>query len=89
MMPTNARDIRTPSDSGPAVLTTTKPWWFSKTLWLNAVVFLIALVGTLMGPEFAEILPKDWGKHLLALTAILNLVLRSLTKQPLTQTTES
>lgn len=82
------RDMRTLSDSGPPVIVTSKPWWMSKTLWLNITAILIVFVGMLMGPEFQEILPKDWGKYLVAITAFLNVVLRTLSKSPLTTTSE-
>lgn len=77
------RDLRTATDNGEPVVVSVKPWYLSKTLWLNVIVFLIAVIGVLMGPQFAEVLPKEWGKYLLAIVSVLNLLLRLLSSQPL------
>lgn len=49
-----------------------KPWYTSKTMWANVVLFAIALLGLLAThPLFTEYAP-----HLLLASSIVNLILR-------------
>lgn len=56
----------------------TKPFYASKTLWLNAIGFVLGLLSL---TEFMAIIPKDWTPYILALTAALNFALRYFTVQ--------
>ncbi len=64
-------------------VTEAKPWYMSKTLWLNALVLLVAALGWVSGPDF----PLELGQYAEYVTlalAILNLILRFVTGQPIT-----
>lgn len=55
-----------------------KPWWASKTIWVN----LVALVGA-VGAGFGLELPGDLQASIVvAIMAIANIVLRFVTRQP-------
>jgi hypothetical protein len=75
------------SSSKTPVMVTPKAWYESKTIWVNAVTFVIALLGLLVGPEALGVIPDNleehWAKGVLMLSAFLNVILRSLTGQPL------
>lgn len=60
----------------------TKPWYESKTLWLNLAT-LVSLA--LVLPEVGEVIPAAWTKYIAAGNAVLNLALRvfGATAQPL------
>jgi hypothetical protein len=52
-----------------------KPWWQSKTLWINAAA-LVAAVGT-------WITTQDTAALVVAGMSMINFILRVITKQPL------
>lgn len=57
-----------------------KPWYQSKTIWANLVLFLIALIGILIDSDLLD----AYDKILLLAAAALNLVLRYFfTDQPI------
>jgi NADH:ubiquinone oxidoreductase subunit K len=49
-----------------------KHWWQSKTIWLNAVLFVIAVIGVLIDSSLLD----QYDEVLLLIATILNLVLR-------------
>jgi uncharacterized membrane protein len=51
---------------------TTKPWWQSKTIWINVLTLMVTLIAQLMGWE--EL--KAYTPELLIASNAINLVLR-------------
>jgi NADH:ubiquinone oxidoreductase subunit K len=49
-----------------------KPWWESKTIWLNLILFAIAVIGLLVDSNAFD----QYDEVLLLCAAMLNLVLR-------------
>lgn len=57
---------------------TPKPWWTSKTLWVNALTLVALILGTVIQwPELA-----DYGAQIAGVLAIVNTVLRFITDRP-------
>jgi len=54
-----------------------KTWWKSKTLWLNFVATLIAIVQAVQGQPWVP------AEYQVLVLAVLNAVLRFLTNQPI------
>lgn len=54
----------------------TKPFYASKTLWLNAVALVVALLSL---PELGHVVPEHWLPYIAIATALGNKVLRLLT----------
>lgn len=61
------------------VLVPAKPWWQSKTLWLNALVILAGLLEVVR--ESGQLLPATAAWVGVGLAGV-NLILRTLTTQP-------
>lgn len=55
----------------------------SKTIWINILVLIVALVGFVGGPDFPVQLSPEILEWLLFIQAMANLVLRFITDQPL------
>lgn len=62
-------------------MTTPKPFWKSKTFWINALVILSLLFAA---PEIQDLIGLDVAAGLIAL---INLILRGLTDTPISLTT--
>ena len=62
---------------------TPKPFWKSKTVWFNGLTILIA-VATIFGFTINQELFAEVTGVLVALSPIVNLILRFFTKQPVT-----
>ena len=62
-----------------AATTPPKPWFESKTLWVNALTGIITLVTSLSGT-----LPPEGGKYVAMFLVVANVVLRLLTSAALT-----
>ena len=58
----------------------TKSLLESKTLWLNVAAIIIALLAM---PEVVGILPVTWLPYIAAITAVLNVIVRMYTTQPI------
>jgi hypothetical protein len=57
---------------------TPKPWWESKTLWINALTLLVMVLGTVaQWPELADYAPQIAGA-----VAVINMLLRFITNRP-------
>ena len=55
----------------------------SKTVWLNAIAFVLFVLAL---PQFISVIPASWIDYIALITAVLNGVLRIwFTAQPLTQ----
>ena len=54
---------------------TTKPWWQSKTIWINVLTLMVTLIAQLMGWE--EL--KAYTPELLIASNAINLALRFIT----------
>lgn len=55
-----------------------KPWYESKTLWVNALTLLVMVLGTVaQWPEFSVYAPQIAGA-----VAVVNMLLRFLTDRP-------
>jgi hypothetical protein len=61
-------------------MTIPKPWYLSRTLWLNAIAFTVMLL-TL--PELGALVPASWRPIIGVLVAAGNMALRFSTAQPL------
>ena len=61
----------------------TKPWWKSRTLWLNLLVLVLAAVEAKL-QLLQPVLKVDVYTWLSFVLPLLNLVLRTVTAQPLT-----
>lgn len=57
-----------------------KKWYASKTLWFNVLAFIVALASAF---GYTGELATDWMVFVPAIAAIINIVLRFLTKEPL------
>jgi len=64
---------------------TSKPWWQSKTIWVNTITAVIALISALAGQDFIKENPQLVSLFVM-LIAVLNAVLRWVTTLPLTTT---
>jgi len=53
-----------------------KKWYYSKTIWANILVGIISVAG---------ILPTEWQQGILPVVAVLNIILRSITKEGITK----
>lgn len=62
-----------------AALSTSKPWYRSKTLWANVFTVLIAILG-LLG---AHPLLEQYSDHILLVMGVIGILLRFVTDQPL------
>ena len=60
-----------------------KPWWESKTVWVNV---LSVLVLALNSTDVISIFPPSWTPRLAGLLALANIVLRFVSSQPVTLT---
>ena len=58
-----------------------KKWFLSKTLWVNAFLFVAAVAANF---GFIGELPADWEVFVLPAVAGINLLLRFITKVPVT-----
>lgn len=61
-----------------------KPWWQSKTIWVNALTLAVLIIGVLVTQD--GVIPESWLKWLAAVSAVVNVVLRFITEQPITLT---
>jgi hypothetical protein len=62
-----------------------KPWYQSKTIWTNIITLAIFVLGQLaVIPDFADV-----SKYLVLVVAVLNIILRAVTSQPLGGVTDS
>ena len=57
-----------------------KSWFLSKTLWFNVLALLTMVVASF---GYTGELPAEWAVFVPAIVALVNLVLRFATKQPL------
>lgn len=60
-----------------------KPWWQSKTIWLNAIALVVAIITAVT--DVLQ-LSEDATQVVLAVTAALNVILRFFTTQPVAAT---
>jgi hypothetical protein len=58
-----------------------KPWWQSRTIWLNAAVAAVAIVEA-SSEALKPVLPPEAMGGLLAAVAVANVVLRAVSGQP-------
>lgn len=58
-----------------------KPFWQSKTLWVNVATLAVAVLTALSGQ--ADVIPPEAMPYIVGALSVANLVLRYLTKQPL------
>lgn len=57
-----------------------KPWWQSKTVWANVLALVAAVAVEMQGWEF---MPPGWETGLAGVVAVVNLGLRTITKEPI------
>lgn len=60
-----------------------KHWLKSKTIIVNVLLALVALAGFVIGPEFPLQIPAEYVEYVVFGVALVNVVLRFLTNQPL------
>lgn len=66
---------------------TTTAWYASKTLWLNAISFILVVLAL---PQFNSIIPATWIPAIAIITAVLNAIVRTFfTSTPITATGQS
>jgi len=58
-----------------------KKWYESKTLWFNVLALVVAVAANY---GYTGELPSEWGLFVPVIVIIINLILRLVTKQPLT-----
>uniref|UniRef100_A0A6M3XEU6 Holin n=1 Tax=viral metagenome TaxID=1070528 RepID=A0A6M3XEU6_9ZZZZ len=58
-----------------------KPWYTSKTLWFNVLAFIAAVVASF---GYSGQLPAEWEQYVGVAVALANILLRLVTKQPVT-----
>lgn len=59
-----------------------KPWYTSLTIWANIIIIAVAV---LTAPEVLNLFPAWAEPAILAVTAILNIALRFITGEPISQ----
>ena len=64
-------------------MTPVKPWYQSKTVWVNALIVLVAALDAL---RVLPYVPPDWAATALAVGGVLNILLRLTTNTGLTAT---
>lgn len=57
-----------------------KPWYLSKTVFVN---MLTAVAATMA--QMADVLPPEWASKIITILAVVNLVLRIVTTEPITK----
>ncbi|RLC74623.1 MAG: hypothetical protein DRJ03_31650 [Chloroflexi bacterium] len=57
-----------------------KEWWKSRTVWFNVLAFIVAVAAEF---GYTGELPDEWAVFVPAAVAIINLILRWLTKEPI------
>ena len=57
-----------------------KPFWLSKTVWVNVLTITLAILGL---TQFQDLIPLSAVKYIGFVNAVLNLLLRFVTNQPL------
>lgn len=50
-----------------------KPFWQSKTMWLNAATLLVAILVTV---QSSPVFPKAWMEYVVLAQSVLNMILR-------------
>lgn len=67
-----------------AQLTTPKPWWKSRTIWAQLLPIAVAILALLADDQLLTNHPQAVAGLFLAV-GIINIVLRSITGQPITR----
>ncbi len=67
-----------------ARLTAAKPWWKSRTIWAQLLPIMVAILALLADDQLLTNHPQAVAGLLLAI-GVINIVLRSLTGQPITR----
>lgn len=67
----------------PTTTVIAKPWWESKTLWLNALGVVILVVGIILDSADALAISPQALAYLGVLLALANALLRFVSSQPL------
>ena len=61
-----------------------KKWYASKTIWFNALAFILAVGIPVLGQYgYTGEVPAAWSVFIIPAIALVNLVLRFLTKEPI------
>lgn len=60
-----------------------KNWWQSKTVWLNLAVAVSAFLATAKAADGSPLVPENVTQILLVVSAVANIILRSVTTVPL------
>ncbi len=60
-----------------------KKWYASKTLWFNLVAVAVLVLGAF---GYTGEVPAEWGVYVPAIVALVNFVLRLITKEPIERT---
>jgi hypothetical protein len=56
-----------------------KKWYLSKTFWFNVIAIVVMVLGSF---GYTGEVPEEWAAIVPAIIAIVNLILRFVTKQP-------
>ncbi len=60
-----------------------KKWYVSKTFWFNGVALAVLVLGAF---GYTGEVPAEWGVYVPAIVALVNFVLRLITKEPIERT---
>lgn len=60
-----------------------KDWYASKTVWLNLAVVICAALTTAKAADGSPLVPESVSQILLVVSAVANIILRSVTTTPL------
>jgi hypothetical protein len=72
--------VKDVKDSGRMVRVSIKEWYLSKTFWFNVLAVIVAVA---MAFGYTGEMPKEWATFIPAIIAIINIILRLVTRQPL------
>lgn len=73
------------SDTQTPVVVTPKPWWESKTHWINGLTVAAIVLSFVIDMQMTDGLPFNLDPRWITLgLGIVNIILRSVTNQPVT-----
>lgn len=65
-----------------------KPFWQSKTIWVNVATVVVGVLTFIVGEEY-DFITEETTSIIVTVVGVLNVLLRSYTKTPITTTDET